>query len=218
MTVLRMALQKGHYQLAGDPAAHGATVDCSKRLAYVGMPHVDWYDLERHSRFLCMRIRAKARNEVLPTLSHIAAQYADDETMSYFLAHKKDVDVKDILDVTPLHVAAWSGSVSSTQALLSAGARADQSSKWSLSPLFLAVVGSHVNAVKLLLKHGAKVNRAMPSTSAEFLFPEEGFEGIFDTDCTQEARRSYSSPNRVKSSSTAPHRFFLRPCKEREDG
>jgi len=74
------------------------------------------------------------------------------------LAAHADVNAADFDGETPLHAAVRAGSVTTVQALLAAGAKADVVALYGVSPLMLTAAPSRPDIAVLLLKAGANPN------------------------------------------------------------
>ena len=81
-----------------------------------------------------------------------------EKTVALLLTHGADVNVKDIYDVTPLHIAALSGSDKVAAAFLANGANVDAKDENNSTPLMMASLMNANKVVALLLAHGADVN------------------------------------------------------------
>jgi ankyrin repeat protein len=102
------------------------------------------------------------------TLIHRTALRSQDdalEVMRLLLAHGADVNVKDLIGMTPLHLVAESWyhplvEVSEPiQMFMQSGANIDVANKAGRVALHLAVRNSRASAVELLLYHGAEPNK-----------------------------------------------------------
>ena len=80
------------------------------------------------------------------------------------------IDACDLTHNTPLHVAAWSGHVATSIALLEAGANVSACDLAGNTPLHRAVLEGHQDVVKVLLQHGANVNAAGSEGSSPLHF------------------------------------------------
>lgn len=68
-----------------------------------------------------------------------------------------DIDARDDLRRTALHLAAWRGDAAATDILLAAGARADRTAQDSYSPLHFAANGGHAVVCDCLLRRYPKI-------------------------------------------------------------
>jgi ankyrin repeat protein len=101
------------------------------------------------------------------TLLHRTASWSQDdalEVMRLLLAHGADVNVKDLMGMTPLHLVAesWYPLVDVSepiQMLMQSGANIDAANNAGRVALHLALRRSCVSAVELLLYHGADPNK-----------------------------------------------------------
>ena len=68
-----------------------------------------------------------------------------------------DVDTKDDMGMTPLHVAAWYGHKEIAELLIDAGADANATTYWGSTPLHVAAQDGHKEIAELLIAAGADV-------------------------------------------------------------
>jgi ankyrin repeat protein len=78
--------------------------------------------------------------------------------LAFLLSKGADIEYRSHMNCTPLHHAAYSGSVEAVEFLIDAGADINAYDKiWGV-PLSFAIVGRRMDIVKLLLEHKANVN------------------------------------------------------------
>ena len=93
------------------------------------------------------------------SLIHVASSSPD--IMEYFIKSNMDVNVKNKLGRTPLHLASFTGNVEAIRMLVSAGADINAKDNFGQTPLFNVVNLSSSNVLQsmdLLLKSGALAN------------------------------------------------------------
>ena len=71
---------------------------------------------------------------------------------------KTDVNIRDALERTPLHIAAFSGQTEAIELLLQADAEIDTKDHTGMTPLHAAVISGGHLSVQLLLDKGADIN------------------------------------------------------------
>lgn len=79
-----------------------------------------------------------------------------EKALSKLIGVEADLEVKDKLGNTPLHIAAMNGSLSMLKMLLAAGAPVDALSENGSMPLHETVSAEHSTIIELLLKEGQK--------------------------------------------------------------
>jgi len=92
-------------------------------------------------------------------VGHLIAKHPEHTAVFLLLIeHFPDVDIRDSIDQTVLHVAAWSGHVEIGQVLLSRGADINALDTEDWTPLHGAAYGGHLEFTQMLLEHNAGVN------------------------------------------------------------
>jgi hypothetical protein len=92
------------------------------------------------------------------TLMHRAAKYQRVDIMNYLYDRGASVEVKDVLDATPLFYAVSTGSVRASSFLLSKHAAVNIRDKFECSPAWAALRNNHLEVVRLLLLFNADVH------------------------------------------------------------
>ena len=93
------------------------------------------------------------------SLLHLVVHGAngDGETAKLLLKLGADIEAKDYLGITPLHVACKTGGQFAS-ILVGGGANIDSHDEGQRTPLSYAAEHGHLNAVKLLCEHGASID------------------------------------------------------------
>jgi ankyrin repeat protein len=78
--------------------------------------------------------------------------------LAFLLSKGADIEYRSHMNCTPLHHAAYSGSVEAVEFLIDAGADINAYDEYWGVPLGFAIVGRRMDIVKLLLEHKASVN------------------------------------------------------------
>ena len=89
------------------------------------------------------------------------AQDADIEGMRNIIDKGADVNTKNKDGITPLHFAAFSGSIDASKILMDAGANINAKGNNLATPIFFAISSHSVDIVKILIEGGAAVNHKM---------------------------------------------------------
>lgn len=83
----------------------------------------------------------------------------DDKVVRDMLKQSKDfLNIRNMMNATPLHVAAKTGKPKCLQALLDAGAKVNAVNEQGRTPLHAAATHNHMDIIKILIKHGANVS------------------------------------------------------------
>jgi ankyrin repeat protein len=103
---------------------------------------------------------------------HIAATNDQSEIISLLIDAGAEIDGLAVGDLTPLHVAARSGSVRATDTLLGAGSDPTLLSSESLpqAPLHMAARGGHVEVIEVLLDFGVDVDQLEETDSTALMY------------------------------------------------
>ena len=114
---------------------------------------------------------------------HVAAHYGHEESLRLLVEeHGADVHAKRAGNGhCTLHTAAAAGNAGCVQALLDAGADANETDSAGQSPLHLAAKKQHAEVVRVLLRHGAALDEPdnSGSTPADMIMQRKG---AFDSD------------------------------------
>jgi ankyrin repeat protein len=80
------------------------------------------------------------------------------DTVSWLISQGADVNTKDDLGRTPLHLASWVNAVNSARVLINHSANIEAKANNDTTPLSAAALKDNYDVAELLVKHGAKVN------------------------------------------------------------
>ena len=92
------------------------------------------------------------------TLLHMAAKKGYAKAVKMLLDNQADINVRDVMDATPLHDAVLEDKVEIVRILIAYGADLDVKSSYLSTPLHNAALFGKVEIAKLLLENGADVN------------------------------------------------------------
>jgi hypothetical protein len=92
------------------------------------------------------------------TLLHLAAKKGYAKAAKLLLDNNADINVRDVMEATPLHVAVIEDKIEIVRILIAHGADLDATSKYLSTPLSNAADSGQVAIVKLLLENGSDVN------------------------------------------------------------
>ena len=92
---------------------------------------------------------------------HEVAMKGNIEAVKQHLAAGTDVNVKDNIGLTPLHMAAGDGRKEVAELLIAKGAEVNVKNKYSKTPLDWAIDFKHTEIADLLRKHGGKTGKKL---------------------------------------------------------
>jgi ankyrin repeat protein len=101
---------------------------------------------------------SKDGQEGMTPLHAAATMSGNKDVVECLLANKADVNAKDNVGRTPLHVAAWRGAVDVAETLLAHGAEINAKDNKGQTPLHLAAEMDHEQVAELLLANKAEAN------------------------------------------------------------
>ena len=91
------------------------------------------------------------------TALHCAAEIGNTEVVKLLVdagsSSGFDIDLKEDIDQTPLHLATQEGHVEVMQILLNSGAKVDEQDQYGYTPLHYAAIIRNIQAIKLLLEY-----------------------------------------------------------------
>lgn len=90
------------------------------------------------------------------SLIHYASALGKDEILSYIIEHGVDVNTLDMLDRSPLHLAAAQDKITVLYILLNSGAIVDVADKAGLTPIDIANKYGHKHYVEIMERYSAK--------------------------------------------------------------
>lgn len=161
---LEVLLLSGRRELVSTVLAGMGTVDYHRDPKGLGLMH---YAAQRgHGAMIDLLIAHGATLGIVTwqgqTPLHLAVTTQSDATAATarLLRARPDVNRRDLLDRTPLYLAAASGAPPAVlELLLSAGAKADRPGDHDLTPLLLVVARRDFASMEVLLRHGADPNQ-----------------------------------------------------------
>jgi len=111
----------------------------------------------------CGKSAQESSTEVkAPDISiHEAAMKGNIEAVKQHLAAGTDVNVKDNIGLTPLHMAAGDARKEVAELLIAKGAEVNMKNKYSKTPLDWAIDFKHTELANLLRKHGGKTAKEL---------------------------------------------------------
>ena len=111
----------------------------------------------------CGKSAQESSTEVkAPDISiHEVAMKGNIEAVKQHLAAGTDVNVKDNIGLTPLHMAAGDGRKEVAELLIAKGAEVNMKNKYSKTPLDWAIDFKHTELANLLRKHGGKTAKEL---------------------------------------------------------
>ena len=111
----------------------------------------------------CGKSAQESSTEVkAPDISiHEAAMKGNIEAVKQHLAAGTDVNVKDNIGLTPLHMAAGDARKEVAELLIAKGAEVNVKNKYSKTPLDWAIDFKHTELADLLRKHGGKTKKEL---------------------------------------------------------
>ena len=111
----------------------------------------------------CGKSAQESSTEVkAPDISiHEAAMKGNIEAVKQHLAAGTDVNVKDNIGLTPLHMAAGDARKEVAELLIAKGAEVNVKNKYSKTPLDWAIEFKHTETANLLRKHGGKTGEEL---------------------------------------------------------
>ena len=111
----------------------------------------------------CGKSAQESSTEVkAPDISiHEVAMKGNIEAVKQHLAAGTDVNVKDNIGLTPLHMAAGDGRKEVAELLIAKGAEVNMKNKYSKTPLDWAIDFKHTELADLLRKHGGKTGKKL---------------------------------------------------------
>ena len=161
VSLLYIAAQEGHLELATDLLASGAQVDAPLNN---GSTPLFIAVQKGHRKLVALLVDAgasvDARRKNGSTPLHIAVEEGDQELADILLKYGAWVNVARNDGATPLHIAAQTGNLGIAVQLLDAGALVNATCENDSTPLYIATQNGHRELADILLKYGAWVNAA----------------------------------------------------------
>ena len=161
VSLLYIAAQEGHLELAADLLDAGALVDAPLKN---GSTPLFTAVQKGHRKLVALLLETGApvngRRKNGTTPLFIAVLEGHRELVADLLTYGALVNAVREDGTTPLHIAAQTGNLDLAVQLLDAGALVDATCENDATPLYIAAQNGHRELADILLKHGARVNAA----------------------------------------------------------
>lgn len=160
-TALHKAVEGGHLAVVQTLLAHGAAIDLPDGNGYTPL----FYTCSKNDKLEIAKVLVEYGADINyktsngDRLLHLVAESNNLRLLQYFLSKKALVNLRGCNTQTPLYIAAAKGYEQIVQALLQAGADANQLGMTSIGnrTLSVAINNKHLGVIRMLLKAGAQV-------------------------------------------------------------